>query len=167
MTECDYQILDCLIDSRIKGIMISFVEDSNVIKNLREFIWSKYKREVTVYSKIETELGIENLEKIEEVSDYVVLGRGDLLITSGEEKFPVLQEKFLAKVLNKERAIIATGIARSIGKGYYMDKGELSFLYHIVKLGYTNVLLTGETAALENPIHVYDKISQLITSYSL
>ncbi|UOB81935.1 pyruvate kinase (plasmid) [Bacillus sp. ZJS3] len=167
-TEIDYKNMECLSEEIISGVMISFVEKAEDIKSVRDFIREKFSRDIEIYAKIETEKGIHNVEDISTEADYVVLGRGDLLITTGEIKFPILQQRFLDKMKEKsKKTIIATELAHSVANSYLMSRSELSFLYLIGQMGYKNLMFATETTVLCDPIFVFEKVSGLIEQYSL
>ncbi|WP_230488026.1 MULTISPECIES: pyruvate kinase [Bacillus] len=167
LTDIDYKNMDCLINSNISGVMISFIEEAKDIRKVREFIQDRYGRTVDIYAKIETEKGVNNLEEISEEADYVVLARGDLLITAGEVKFPILQHQFLEKMRsNLNKTVIATELAHSVGSSYLMSRSELSFLYLLGSMGYKNLMLATETTVLCDPLLVYQKVSDLINIYA-
>ncbi|PEU52190.1 hypothetical protein CN395_27935 [Priestia megaterium] len=168
LTDVDLQNLDCLSEKIISGVMISFVESAEDIKMVRSLVLEKYGRDIEIYAKIETEKGIRNLESITKEANYIVLGRGDLLITSGESKFPILQQKFLDKMREyAHKTIIATELAHSVGNSYLMSRAELSFLHLLGSMGYKNLMLATETTVLCDPLFVYNKVSTLIRQYSL
>lgn len=167
LTQNDYINMECLADTRVTGVMLSFVESSEDVKMVRNYIKDKYNRDVKIYSKVETSKGIHNADEIARESDYILLARGDLLITSGEKDFPILQKLFLDKCINfKDKTIIATELAHSICEGYLMSRAELTFLHSIASKGYTNLMLATETTILCNPIEAYDKVEELINYYS-
>ena len=167
LTRLDYLNMDCLREPLIKGIMLSFVESAEDVKNIRGYIKKKYNRNVKIYSKIETKRGILNANKIVEVSDYVVLARGDLLVQLGEKKFPLYQDKFLTDMKEySNKTIIGTELAETYSKGYFMSRAELTFLFSLARLGYNNLLLVRETTKLSNPVEVVNKVLELMECYS-
>lgn len=167
LTENDYQNMSCLSNKTITGIILSFVENAEEIVKIKKYVKDTYNRNVEIYAKVETKKGINNLSNIVSEADYVILARGDLLITAGEEDFPILQEEFLEKMKSfSKKAIIATELAHSVGTNYLMSRSELTFLYLIGKMGYKNLMLASETTVLCDPIEVFEKISHLIDFYA-
>lgn len=167
LTDLDYKNMECLKEPMIKGVMLSFVESAKEVNDIRNYIKETYSRDVEIYSKIETEKGINNAVEIAKASDYIVLARGDLLVQLGEEKFPVYQEKFLMDLKEySDKVIVGTEVAESFSKGYFLSRAELSYLYYLTRLGYKNILLVRETTKLSDPVEVAKKVSGLMEYYS-
>ncbi|MNI70225.1 Pyruvate kinase [compost metagenome] len=132
-------------------IGISFCNNANVIKELREYLGTNYE----MIAKIETVSGIINLSEIVSAADAVMVARGDLFVEIAYQGFnPLMVERAIVsycKVFGK-KVIIGTRVADSLEteeslttREYLTLKDEISFTDNEL-----NYMLANETSFDEN-----------------
>lgn len=130
------------------GLMLSFVQQAcDVLESKKVFPNAKM-----IIPKIETKLAFLNVEDICKVSEKIVIGRGDLGLAVGIEKIGIVQRDILTKArVLKKPVIIATETLESFTFRPYPFRSEVIDITNSYINGAEAILLTSETASLENP----------------
>lgn len=138
----------------------SFVRSATDILAVRDVLAGSG---VKVYAKIECQEGVENLGSILDVSDGLLVARGDLGAQIPQETIPAVQHTILS-LCNKagKPAIIATHILQSMMTSTVPTRAELSDIALGVMEGASWLLLTGETARGEHPEECIDIMRRTI-----
>lgn len=130
--------------------------------NVRGFKYPK------VWAKIECKEGIDNFNDILAVSDGIMLGRGDLKAEVPYYMIPIIQEKLLERTkISKKPMIIATYVLESAKNNNIPTIGELSDIYHSIKLGAGGFMLAGEVGTARNPEFAVNTLNHIIREYSI
>ena len=123
-------------------IAISFVRSASDIISFRERL-----RGVKIISKIETYQGIQNIEEILEVSDGIMIARGDLGIETSLCDLPRLQEYLILKAHHQNKmVIVATQMLKSMVNAPIPTRAEANDAYIAYKQGAYALMLSDETA---------------------
>lgn len=110
---------------------------------------------IPIIAKIEKSDAIKNIEKIIDVSDGVMVARGDLGIEINLEEVALLQKKILYKTLFSEKfSITATQILDSMVERPYPTRAEVSDITNAIIDGSDALMLSQETAAGKYPVEV-------------
>ncbi len=130
----------------IDYVALSFVQsEHDIYKIMTELknVGSKAK----VIAKVETKAAIENIEKIFEVADVVMIARGDLAYETTPESIPVLQRRMIGLGLKyKKPTIVATQMLMSMTEAPEPTRAEVSDIATAVIVGADAVMLSDETA---------------------
>ncbi len=130
---------------------LSFVRDKNDILNLRKE-FEKINPTIGVISKIEKPEALENIDDIIEVSDAIMIARGDLAIEAGFEKIPVLQKKLILKSRRAGKpVIVATQMLDSMIQNRTPTRAEVGDVANAVFETADCLMLSGETAIGKYP----------------
>jgi len=134
-------------------IAASFVRRKEDVLEIREFLKSRNREDIKIIAKIENREGVENLEEIIEVSDGVMVARGDLGVEIPIQDVPIIQSKIvrLCHQANKI-VIIATQMLESMINNPRPTRAEVSDVANAVLEGADAIMLSGETAAGKYPI---------------
>ena len=161
----DMEHIKWALKNNIDIICQSFVEDENNIKIIKSFIGeSNFKGEI--WAKIETPIGIKNIEKILEETDSIVIGRGDLVPESSIFKCIELQYEAINKVkTNNKKIVIATNLLNSMKEGFSVTLPELESIYNFIKINVDGFLLAGETSIGKAPIKTVKLLKSAIEYY--
>jgi len=143
-------------------IAMSFVRSAREIEELRHQLASWGMSDTTIIAKIEDSEGVENLELIIDEADGVLIARGDLGVTLPREKVPGLQKAILRKA--RARGVPSITATQMLESMTYCDKptrAEVSDVYGAVLDGSDAVMLSGETAAGDYPIHAVREMDRI------
>lgn len=152
LTEKDKEDILFGINENIDFIALSFVKNENDILYLKDFL-SKHKFSIPIIAKIEKKDAIKNIDKIIEVSDGIMVARGDLGIEVNLEEVALLQKKILTKTLFSEKfSITATQILDSMVERPYPTRAEVSDITNAIFDGTDALMLSQETASGKFPI---------------
>jgi pyruvate kinase len=143
-------------------VALSFVqtpEDVLYFRNLLNSLGSRAK----IISKIETKKATQNLEQIVQVSDGIMVARGDLAVEVGPESVPVLQRQIVGLCAqNKKIVIVATQMLASMTISPEPTRAEVSDIATAVIIGTDCVMLSEETAIGNFPIQAISTMKRVI-----
>lgn len=165
ITEKDYQDIDYGVTQDIDFIALSFVQSAADMEVLRGYLAAKEREDIHVIAKIETKASIEDnaLEQIVEVSDAVMVARGDLAVEVGAEIVPVVQRHIISLCQKHARiSIVATQMMGSMVDNPEPTRAEVSDISTAVVFGADVVMLSDETASGSYPIEAVRSMKRVI-----
>jgi len=143
-------------------VAISFVNSKDDILKAKEIL-KKAGANPWVIAKIETKKAVENLDEILEVSDGVMVARGDLGIEVGIEKVPVIQKKIIRRANKMKKPVItATQMLLSMVNSPFPTRAEVSDVANAVMDGTDAVMLSDETTVGKYPIKAVETLVKII-----
>ncbi|WP_187647531.1 pyruvate kinase [Nitrosophilus labii] len=143
-------------------VAISFVNAKNDILKAKKIL-NKNGANPWVIAKIETKKAVENLEEILEVSDGVMVARGDLGIEVGIEKVPVIQKRIIKEANRLKKPVItATQMLLSMVNSPYPTRAEVSDVANAVMDGSDAVMLSDETTVGKYPLKAIETLKNVI-----
>ncbi len=153
LTKKDIEGIKLVQKIRVDFVALSFVRTKEDVINLRKSL-NKLNINARIISKIETALAIENLKEIIEVSDGIMVARGDLGIELPLEEVGLLQKKIIreSRLLLKP-VITATQMLESMVYNPYPTRAEISDITNAFFDGTDATMLSGETANGKYPIN--------------
>lgn len=153
ITERDVQHILFGLKNEIDFIAVSFVRKSEDILEVKRILLEHDASHVQVISKIENEEGISNLDEIIDVSDGIMVARGDLGVEIPVEDVPLIQQKIIEKCNEAGKpVIVATHMLDSMQVNPRPTRAEVSDVTTAVLQGADVLMLSGETAAGKHPI---------------
>ena len=152
VTEKDKEDLKFGLTNSIDLVALSFVKTPEDVIELRNLM-QLYGRIVPIISKIEKWEAVENIEKIVEVSDGIMVARGDLGVEVPIEKVPIMQKKIIS-ISNKrgKPVITATQMLNSMIENPVPTRAEVTDVSNAIFDGTDAVMLSNETAVGKFPI---------------
>ena len=106
-----------------------------------------------IIAKIESSLGVKNLEEILEVCDGVMVARGDLGVEYPVSQLPSLQSNILKTARDKRKiSIVATEMLESMIHSPRPTRAEVSDVANAIREGASAVMLSAETSIGEHPV---------------
>ena len=142
-------------------IAASFVRCADDVLAVRKLIEEHHGR-MKVISKIENMQGIDNLDEILEVSDGIMVARGDMGVEIPLEEVPILQKKMINKALQQGKIVItATQMLESMIKNPRPTRAETTDVANAIYDGTSAIMLSGESAAGAYPIEAVKTMSRI------
>ena len=148
----------------IDAIAASFIRDGAAVEEIRKLCRQHGGDRVSVYSKIECALGVQNFDDILEHSSGIMVARGDLGVEVPAAEVPHLQKMMIDKCNKVYKPVItATQMLDSMIRNPRPTRAECTDVANAIYDGTDCVMLSGETAAGKYPIQAV----QMMTSICL
>ena len=161
LTEKDVQDLLFGLEQDVDWISLSFVRSAEDVLFLKQIMSIKgYSK--PVIAKIEKPQAVENLEAILEVSDGLMVARGDLGVEMNPERVPMIQKRIIELCNRKGKPVItATQMLESMIHEPRPTRAEASDVANAVVDGTDAIMLSGETAMGEFPIKAVQMMDRI------
>lgn len=149
----DYDDIVFSAEKGVDMIALSFVRRKEDVLEIREILKKAGKPKIELIAKIENQEGVDNLESILEVSDGVMVARGDLGVEVSTELVPLYQKRIIkmANAMGKP-VITATHMLESMVYSPRPTRAEASDVANAILDGSDAIMLSGESAAGEYPV---------------
>ena len=142
-------------------LALSFVNTKEDVIAAREII-KEAGGDSCIISKIESRMGIENIDEIIDESDGIMVARGDLGVEVPMEELPMIQKRIIRKCREKGKfAIVATEMLASMHESPRPSRAEVSDVANAVLDGTDCVMLSGETTVGKYPIPAVEIMSRI------
>ena len=155
LTEKDLNDLKFGLEKGVDAIAISFVSTAEDIITIKKAIaeFAPDRLAPPVIAKLERPEAIQNLEKILEVTDGVMVARGDLGVETSPASVPIFQKKIIDSAFKHSKFVItATQMLDSMIHNPRPTRAEASDVANAILDGTDAVMLSGETAVGDYPI---------------
>lgn len=161
ITDKDRNDLDLVCDLAFDYVALSFVRSAADIVELREMMAERGTR-IPIIAKIEKSEALDNLQEIREVTDGMMVARGDLGIEVPPQEVPLLQKKII-RICNEvgKPVITATQMLQSMVEHPRPTRAEASDVANAILDGTDAVMLSGESAAGEFPVESVLMMNQI------
>jgi len=165
ITDKDREDVKFAVEHHLDYIAASFVRRRSDIEDLRKMLADIGGSETNVIAKLEKPQAIDNLQEILEVSDGVMVARGDLGVEMPPEAVPIVQKKILAEASRWGRfAITATQMLESMTTNSRPTRAEASDVANAIFDGSDAVMLSAETASGAYPIEAVRMMSRIVSA---
>ncbi len=149
LTEKDLKDMNFGLDQGVDICALSFVQRPQDLGDARKLIQGR----AALLTKLEKPTAINHLEQLVEMSDMVMVARGDLGVELPPEVVPVLQKRIVATCREMGKpVIVATQMLESMINAPTPTRAEASDVATAVYDGADGVMLSAETAAGQYPI---------------
>ena len=139
----------------------SFVRSKEDILEVRKIL-NEHGAKTKVIAKIENMQGIRNLTDILEVSDGIMVARGDMGVEIPLEEVPVIQKKMIKKAIAMGKQVItATQMLESMTKNPRPTRAEATDVANAIYDGTTAIMLSGETANGQYPVEAVETMTRI------
>lgn len=143
-------------------LAISFVSCPEDVLEVKEILKEQGREDLQIICKIESELGIKNLEGILEVSDGAMVARGDLGTEMPSEMLPIVQKKMIKTCRKMGKiCIVATEMLETMMENTRPKRAETSDIANAVFDGADAVMLSGETTVGKHPIETVKAMANI------
>lgn len=155
ITDKDRGDLRFVLEQQVDWVALSFVRYSGEVQELKEMIreLSAFGRPVRVVAKIEKPGAVDDIDRIIEAADVIMVARGDLGIETSPEAVPIVQKMIIAKCNAVGKPVItATQMLDSMMRNPRPTRAEASDVANAILDGTDAIMLSGETAVGKYPL---------------
>lgn len=163
LTEKDIADAEFAFSQNVDWIALSFVRKAQDIIDLREMADAKGCH-AGIIAKIEKPEALDVIEDIIEVSDGIMVARGDLGVELHFSQVPLKQKMIVDMCIKHAKpVIIATQMMESMITNFSPTRAEANDVANAVIDGTSAVMLSGETSVGKYPIEVIKAMSNIIS----
>ena len=150
LTDKDLADLHFGLTAGVDMIALSFVRTADDVRQLRDRLGG---RPITIVAKIEKPDAYDNIESILDVTDGVMVARGDLGVELSLERVPRIQKSIIRRARRKGRFVItATQMLESMISNSTPTRAEVSDVANAIYDGTDAVMLSAETSVGKYPV---------------
>lgn len=153
MTDKDAADIVFGVEQNVDFIAASFVRRASDVLEIRELLEQNGAADIAIIPKIENQEGVDNIDEILEVSDGLMVARGDLGVEIPAEEVPLVQKLLIKKSNELAKPVItATQMLDSMQRNPRPTRAEASDVANAIFDGTDAIMLSGETAAGDYPV---------------
>jgi pyruvate kinase len=159
LTEKDRKDLAFALRLGVDWIALSFVQHPQDMAELRRLVDGR----AAVMAKIEKPSALDHLDEILDLSDGLMVARGDLGVELAPEEVPIVQRSLVrAARARGTPVVVATQMLDSMTHSPSPTRAEVSDVANAVYEGADALMLSGETAAGDYPVEAAEIMDRII-----
>lgn len=162
----DKDIHDLKLISKLKPeyLAASFIANASEVKTIRSMLDNAGAPKVKIISKIERPIALDNFDEILEVSDGIMVARGDLGVEIPAEEVPIRQKEMIMKCNRASKpVIVATQMLESMTYNPVPTRAEVNDVFNAVYDRSDAVMLSGETSVGKFPLEAVKYMDKIIS----
>jgi pyruvate kinase len=160
LTEKDRRDLAFALDQGVDWVALSFVQRASDMAELRKLVDGR----AGVMAKIEKPAALEALDEILDLSEAIMVARGDLGVELNPEDVPVVQKQLVRAARTRGiPVVVATQMLESMIHSPTPTRAEASDVAGAVYEGADAMMLSAETAAGDYPLEAVGIMDRIIT----
>ncbi len=153
MNEMDKNDLIFGVEQDVDFVAASFVRNAFDVLEVKKILESCGGEDVKIIAKIENREGVSNIDEILNVSDGIMVARGDMGVEIAIEELPRIQKMLINKCYAAGKtAITATQMLESMINNPRPTRAEVTDIANAIYDGTSAIMLSGETAAGKHPV---------------
>ncbi len=162
LTEKDIDDIKFGVSVGIDYIAASFIRSAKDVLEIKRVLEECGGSDVQIISKIENRDGVENIDEILEVTDGIMVARGDLGVEIPFEEVPLVQKMLIKKCIEKGKPVItATQMLNSMIDNPRPTRAEVNDVANAI-YDYTDaIMLSGETAQGDYPVEAVTAMDRI------
>jgi len=162
ITQKDVDDLVFGIEEGIDIIAASFIRKAADVLEIRKVLEDYNGTDILIFSKIENQEGIDNIDEIIKFSDGIMVARGDLGVEIPTEEVPLVQKMIIKKCNEAGKAVItATQMLDSMIRYPRPTRAEASDVANAIFDGTDAIMLSGETASGSYPVETVSTMARI------
>ncbi len=143
-------------------VAASFVRSKEDVIAIRKVLDENGGKDIKIISKIENQEGIDNLDEIIEVSDGIMVARGDLGVEIPFYEVPIMQKRFIQKCNDAGKLVItATQMLDSMTENPNPTRAEVSDVANAIFDVTGAIMLSGESAMGKYPVKCVETMNNI------
>lgn len=162
ITEKDKADIRFGLEHDVDFIALSFVRNAEAVLEARALI-DEAEGHARIIAKIENQEGVDNFDTILQVTDAIMIARGDLGVEVEFYELPVMQREMTKKcVIAGKPVIVATHLLESMIQNPMPTRAEVSDVANAVYEEADAVMLSGETATGKYPVRCVEVMDKIV-----
>ncbi|NLZ34423.1 MAG: pyruvate kinase [Clostridiales bacterium] len=162
ITEKDKEDIIFGCNNEVDFIAASFVRKASDVLDIRKVLYENGGENIRIISKIENQEGVDNIDDIIEVSDGIMIARGDMGVEIPIEKVPIIQKQIIRKCNEAGKIVItATQMLDSMIRNSIPTRAEACDICNAIFDGTDAIMLSGESASGLYPIEAAKTMSKI------
>ncbi|QHX36432.1 pyruvate kinase [Spiroplasma sp. BIUS-1] len=162
LAEKDYNDIHFGIENDIDYIAASFVNSADNVNEIRAILKEKNAEHIQIISKIESQVGCDNIDSIIAASDGIMVARGDLGLEIPYYDVPYWEKQIIRKCREQGKlVIVATQMLESMTDNPQPTRAEVTDVYYATELGADATMLSGESANGDFPFITVETMSTI------
>ena len=160
----DYEDIVWGCKNKVDFIAASFVRRASDVQEIRNIMKYSGNKDIQIIAKIENIEGVNNIDEIIEVSDGIMIARGDLGVEVPAEEVPVIQKEIINKCLAAGKiSVTATQMLESMIDHPRPTRAEVSDVANAIYDGTDAIMLSGESAIGKYPCEAVATMARIAT----
>lgn len=153
ISEVDRRDVEYICSKSIDYVAASFVRRKEDLIELKNLLVEYGREDIKIVAKIESPEGVNNIDEILEVSNAVMVARGDLGVEVDLEEVPLIQKQIIKKCnIAGKPVMVATHMLESMQTAPRPTRAEVSDVFNAILDGADAIMLSGESASGRYPL---------------
>lgn len=153
ISDVDLRDIDYICTQNVNYIAASFVRRKEDLIELKNLLVERGREDIKIVAKIESPEGVNNMDEILDISNAVMVARGDLGVEVDLEDVPFIQKQIIKKCnIAGKPVIVATHMLESMQTSIRPTRAEVSDVFNAILDGADAVMLSGESASGQYPV---------------